>query len=249
MNKNEIEDKILAYYEGEAPIESIQDLLDINSYAKEVYDDYRLLYDDLDNIVEAEISEFGQANFKTWLNNQSSDQIGVEAKVLPFNYKKFLSIAAVGLAVLASIQFLMNNNAKQDKIAMDQEIRQLMVDKSSSERIKAINISTKSDEQSDETNIIALLIFTLENDKSSNVRLAAVEALADFVKNDEARSALITSLAKEIDGAVKVAAINALSNFNNSEIKETLKKVTQDKSNDKFVIDEAHIKLLSLDQH
>ena len=115
---------------------------------------------------------------------------------------------------------------------------------SSSERIKAIRVNYHSTVSDVIDAMIQVLINVLDEDESSNVRLAAVEALAKYIELDLVRAALIKRLSQEKDGGVKLSIITTLSQRQDQEVKSTLENIVNDDSQEKFVIDEAHMQLI-----
>ena len=249
MNESKIEDKIIAYFEGEITQQEMDALIKQYPEAQQVYDDFVLIYQGIEDIDEEEPPVANQARFDQWLESQKTGHSSGGGSVRYLFIKRLSGIAAIGILLLSAYLAFSPEKSNVDSYAINEEMKSFLESSSSSERIRAINVSADGAAIDNQAEIIALLSYTLENDPSSNVRLAAVEALADYVDHPEARTTLISALSKDRDGAVKVAAINALSNFNNQEVIETFEKITKDKSNDKFVIDEAHIKLLALDQY
>lgn len=84
----------------------------------------------------------------------------------------------------------------------------LLDDKSATERLKAVNIST--DMHSADTKITRALLRTLNNDPNVNVRLAAVEALIKHAAAPHVRQGLIASIAKQESPLVQAALADAM---------------------------------------
>jgi len=87
-------------------------------------------------------------------------------------------------------------------------VMNLMKEESASQRIKAINYTEEI--QQPNSNIIDVLINTLNSDKNSNVRLAAVYSLARFKDNEKVIDAFITTLNQQDDPMVQIVIINLL---------------------------------------
>lgn len=68
----------------------------------------------------------------------------------------------------------------------------LLEKESSRDRLKAVKISNKMTDVS--SPVIEALLHTLNNDDNVNVRLAAIEALADFAENPKVRKGLIDAI-------------------------------------------------------
>ena len=68
----------------------------------------------------------------------------------------------------------------------------LLEKESSRDRLKAVKISNKMTDASGP--VVEALLRTLNNDENINVRLAAIEALADFSQNPKVRKGLIDAI-------------------------------------------------------
>lgn len=84
----------------------------------------------------------------------------------------------------------------------------LLDDKSATERLKAVNIST--DIQSADTKMTQALLRTLNKDPNVNVRLAAVEALIKHASAPNVRSGLVASIGKQESPLVQAALADAM---------------------------------------
>lgn len=84
----------------------------------------------------------------------------------------------------------------------------LLDDKSATERLKAVNIST--DIQSVDSRITDALFRTLNNDPNVNVRLAAVEALVQHASAPMVREGLVASIQKQESPLVQAALADAM---------------------------------------
>ena len=84
----------------------------------------------------------------------------------------------------------------------------LLKNESASQRIQAVNYSEEL--SSPDSEIIEALINTLNSDKSTNVRLAAVYSLARFKTNNTVKDAFIESLNKQDDPMIQIVIINML---------------------------------------
>jgi len=74
-------------------------------------------------------------------------------------------------------------------------IKDILDHPSTSKRIRAVNLINKSDET--EEQIIKLLFLSLNHDKNSNVRMAAIDGLIKYSNNPDVREGLINAIAKQ----------------------------------------------------
>jgi hypothetical protein len=73
--------------------------------------------------------------------------------------------------------------------------------------------------------ILNVLIHTLNNDPSDNVKLAALESLGNFVSESYVKKSLIASLKIQTDPIIQIKLINILSNARVMAIEEELNRI------------------------
>jgi HEAT repeat protein len=88
----------------------------------------------------------------------------------------------------------------------------LLQQQSASERLKGVSWSYQVP-QSD-TEVLAALLQTVNQDASVNVRLAAVDALRQFRSSPVMRKGLVNSLAKQSSPLVQIGVIDLLVELN-----------------------------------
>jgi hypothetical protein len=76
--------------------------------------------------------------------------------------------------------------------------------------------------------VVDALVTTLNNDPSANVRLAALDGLARFYREDYVRKKLVASLKKQQDPLVQIALIELLTRMKESGILSELDKLVND---------------------
>lgn len=106
---------------------------------------------------------------------------------------------------------------------------------SSSERLKAVNIST--DISSADERIISALLKTLNSDPNVNVRLASIEALLRHVNNPAARQGLVESISKQESPQVQVALADAMLALQETRSVDDLKQLLEQEELDSNVRD------------
>lgn len=166
-------------------------------------------------------------------NAKSSIGASLKTWWAKLNYRRLgynLSYAVVGILVGAVGMYYLNQPAqpiekianKQDKNALaviqkklnkmeeDQKrlISSLLEEKSASERLRAVNLTSNISEV--DTKITKALLKTLNTDPNVNVRLTTVEALAQFATRPEVRTGLIKSIAKQESPLVQIALIDVM---------------------------------------
>ncbi|MEX0719221.1 MAG: hypothetical protein WD059_01050 [Balneolaceae bacterium] len=107
-----------------------------------------------------------------------------------------------------------NNNSEIEQLSAEmQNMRELMMvglleGASATERLKAVNISSKLPSADD--NAIRALLFTLNDDPSVNVRVQSIEALKRWGENEQVREGLVKSIIKQESPVVIVELADAM---------------------------------------
>lgn len=94
--------------------------------------------------------------------------------------------------------------------------------------------------------VVDALVETLNTDPSANVRLAALDGLTRFYRNNYVRKKLIASLKKQQDPLVQIAMINLLTQMRESGILAELDKIVHDENAGKAVKDCAYSGIIQL---
>ena len=103
----------------------------------------------------------------------------------------------------------------------------LLKEESSSYRIQGINYVEEMNYPDD--NVIAALFRTLNNDKSSNVRLAALYALGKFSYQKSVTDSLVSSLAMQTDPLLQITLINMLVDRREKSAVRLMKQIIDNK--------------------
>lgn len=115
---------------------------------------------------------------------------------------------------------------------------------SASRRLQGINASYEV--RSMDGEMINALIRTMNNDENTNVRLAAVEALSHFTKNNKVMNALIASMESQTDPLVQITLINLMVQLKEKGALQELQKIIKDEKTMQTVKDEAHMAVFKL---
>ncbi len=94
--------------------------------------------------------------------------------------------------------------------------------------------------------VVDALVETLNNDPSANVRLAALDGLAQFYRDSYVRKLLINSLKKQQDPVLQIALIELLTRMRESGILTELDKLINDDNTMKAVKDCAYSSIFRL---
>lgn len=252
---NNIEENIIQYFENEltaAERKALEKKVLENDLFRIEFEQYKSMYSSLDSFPSNPTPAQLKNNFESFLAQEKSKHNTSNPKSNSSNGSRLI-ITIVGALLIATISFMFFNNRadnqaiNQQMIAMNDNLKQLMQNESSSHRIKAVKLSAKLPESNQTA--ISLLLDALANDPSSNVRLSALEALEQHITNDKVRAAIYTSMAKENDQVVLITYINILSSSKEESAIDELTKITKDQSLDQFIKDEAHLGLFNLQEY
>ncbi len=96
------------------------------------------------------------------------------------------------------------------------------------------------------SDVVNALVNTLNSDPNANVRLAALDGLARFYREDNVRKTLVRSLKKQKEPVVQIALIELLTRMRASGIMTELEKLAADENNVKEVRDCAYSNMFRL---
>lgn len=136
------------------------------------------------------------------------------------NHNNYLSIGGLVIVILLLIAYVFRQGQQQSKIldetqqqlyAVKLTMNSLLNEQSSFSRIKAVNLTSEIEHFDPE--ITRALLYTVQNDKSKNVQLAALNAIEKFAEHEEVKTALITTLKNSDKPFVQIKIINILSSL------------------------------------
>lgn len=251
MNEQDlIREKLIDYIDGrlpEAEKGEIQRTLDENPAVREEYEQLRILLQGLEEELPGIPSQKLIGRFEDWLDGYRS-QARPESKSLFFS-TWFRLAASLLLLVLAGgggylIKSALDQRAEVAKLQKELAetkslvLNQLQDKQSASQRILGVYAANELHTADDE--IIKVLAKAMEEDPSSNVRMAALEALSRFYQDERVRTLLIGSLNRQTDPVVQIALIQWLVQMKEKSILQDLEKITRGNSPVKAVKDEAY---------
>ena len=154
--------------------------------------------------------------------------------------------ASVTILIIGLIAgYKLTSNANQEEILAlrkEMEVTKTLVlsslsNQSASSRINAVNASYQITAMDDD--IINALIQTMDTDENANVRLAAIDALSEFVDEEKVRLALIESLSTQDKPIVQIALINLMIQLKEGRAKKAFQQIIDDEASISVVKDEA----------
>ena len=147
-----------------------------------------------------------------------------------------------------------DNTAKEELAALRAQVNSmgqlvtysLLQQQSTSERMRTVlaTMELKSPDRKVLTDLVGSLVF----DPSINVRLSAVEALAQHADDSLVRAGVLSALPRETAPLVQVAMIELLATAGDQSAKPVFEKLSRDEAADRNVRDAARRALVALTQ-
>ena len=131
---------------------------------------------------------------------------------------------------------------KQEKTEMQTVATLSLIDnESASKRLQAVSYAKDFAQPNNE--ILSVLIAKMKNDKHTNVRLAAANALAKFAKNTMVRQALIKTLKTEENANMQIELIQILVDIEEKQVIPSMEKLLQNKETPNYIKDQIKLEL------
>ncbi len=229
--------------ENRKSFEELKDTIDLLQHDKELTPDSDLKLNFLDAL-EREI------------NQLTNDIEQKEAKVIGLRISNYWQIAAavslLAVGVLGGYWITTNNQNEEQLMALQKEIEatkkvvMMALDDKNSASQRMMGVNASYDLKNADEDIVEALIETMNTDDNVNVRLAAINALANFKSESSIRQALINSLKKQEDPIVQITLINLMVEMKEKGAIEELKEIIDDSTNIESVKDEAHMAVFKL---
>jgi hypothetical protein len=180
------------------------------------------------------------------MNDRFYQMLALERKVKSsFSWRRFflwpelaprLALASVTLLIGVGIGYLVrpatttDTHIVQEVAALKEMVMLSLLEKgSATERLKAVSLTEQMNAAS--TKVTGALLETLNHDENVNVRLAALEALKPYVRDNHVREELIRSIAKQDTPLVQVALAELMAAQHvKSSVKELKKIIDSDKT-------------------
>jgi HEAT repeat protein len=130
------------------------------------------------------------------------------------------------------------SSLEQQVIQMRQVLMTALINNDSpSDRIKAVHYAEQISQPSPQ--VTDILIKTLNNDPSVNVRLAAATALQQFATHQKVRTALAEALQQQSDPMLQIVLIKMLVQMHEQAVVPTLQQFSTDRETHEMVKKEA----------
>lgn len=254
MNRAYWESMMIDYLDDQLPTEKREELelaLQKQPELQLMFDEFQLLMSGMEKLESLEPSTQLDQKFYAFLEEEQQASPKSKRTQLKANYKMLFQVAAALALILmiAAVTILVSQQNKIDALAVEMKKKEdnmlaLLKAQSVSNRIKAVNISYKMSSPNDL--IISSLIKVMNTDKSSNVRLAAIEALHKFADDFKVKNALVESLHQQTDPSLQIVLINILVELKEESVIDQLESIINDAEVKEVVKDEAHLGLFKL---
>ena len=248
--QDRIREKLIEYIDGrlpEAEKTEIDRWLDENPAGREEYRQLKSLLQRLEEDVPEVPSGKLIRRYEDWLDGYQSQE-RPESKPLFFSTWFKIAASFVLLILAGGGGYLIKStlDQKTELARLQRELAetkqlvlsQLRDEQSASQRMMGVYAANELSTPDEE--IISVLAKAMEEDPSSNVRLAALEALSRFYQDERVRTLLIGSLNRQTDPVVQIALIQWLVQMKEKSILQDLEKITRGNSPVKAVKDEAY---------
>lgn len=202
----------------------------------------QLIDDNIKTVEMQQPSASLRANFLAALESEETEQGKQPVKQLPGKKVISLSIGGIVWRAAAAIIILFTGILIGNKMKLDtpqavaskadekqSKKRKILVnmldDESPSQRIEAVNYAEGI--AANDRNVINVLLNTLNNDKNTNVRVAAVYALEKFSADKVVLDSLCVSLSKQTEPIVQILLIDMLSAKKAVKAKKPIQDILQ----------------------
>ncbi len=256
MNKEKWEGTLIEYIDGKLDADTrskVEQELAANEEIRRTYEQLREVISAMDGSKSLDPG----ANLKNTFNKFLEAEVARQKPLRTISFVPTLYRLAAGVAlVMAGIgigNWINKNQQREDEmLALKKEVqatKQMMLvmmdnQQSASQRIQGVNVALKIEKADDD--VVRALVKVMNDDPSSNVRLAALDALSKFRDEPLVRKELIRSLALQKDPVVQIALIQLMVRMKEKGAAKSLEEIINDTESMKAVKDEAYSGLLKL---
>ncbi|MBI3218336.1 MAG: HEAT repeat domain-containing protein [Bacteroidetes bacterium] len=258
MEHKILESLLIDYIDGRldsAEAAKVDQLLKEDSHALQLFNQLKEVINQMKQANDLAPTSESRQKFLVALENEVQLESRKDAKHVFFSpYTLKIAAGFIMLMAIAGIGYWLNKtNEQQKQIARLQEqmdstknvmMAMIVNPQSASQRMQGVAVSYQIKKADDE--IVNALFDAMYNDPSTNVRLAALEALAKFSNQPNVKDGLIKSLSKQKDPMVQISLIQLLVDMKEKAVINELERISRDKEVLKAVKDEAYAGILRL---
>ena len=254
MERERLEGLLIDFIDGrltESERKEVKELISNDPNTRLLYEQLKQVTSVMDRSSEVTPTNRLSRSFQQMLMEEEAQLKAPKQKQIFFTPQVYRAAAAVFLIISGvAIGYYVNQyNTQQKELAelkqFKNETLAMMSDQNSaSQRMRGVNVALTIENADSE--IVSALINTLNKDKNTNVRLAALEALSKIHHEPKIRKALIASLTNQDDPIVQIALIQLMVKMKEKGVLKDLNKIIEDNDAIQPVKDEAHSGILKL---
>lgn len=256
MEREKLEALLIDYIDGNlstADTAIVNQLLIESNEAQQLHKELKEVMDLMDRSKTLEVLHSHETTFAS--NLKAELDIKKDVKVVRFQpaiLRVAAAIALVAIGVAGGFWINRNYQHEQELAALRKEMmetKQLMMamltnGQSASKRMQGVTVAMTISTADDE--VVKALADALTHDSNTNVRLAALEALSQFIDEPQVRRIIISSLSTQDDPMVQIALIQLLVKLKEKNVVNELEKIINDDKNIQAVKDEAYTGIIKL---
>lgn len=254
-----IQDKLIDYLENQLPSDQrleIETALAESEELRMELEELKTILNGIEAAPEFQPSDRLQNTFDQYLAQAKKENNGIEkeGKIIPLwsKYKNLIQLAAACVILLLGVGIGSKFSNGPERIAKVEtqleEIQKLIEHESVSQRIKGVNVSYNLPKGANENqDIIQVMIKTMNEDESSNVRLAALEALTRWTDQPIVKEALIQALLTQRDPAFQITLINTLVEIKEKRALPNMENLINDEETLDYIKGETQVGIFKLE--
>jgi anti-sigma factor RsiW len=256
MDREKLESQLIDYIDGKLPDgekAALEQQLSRDPEAFRLYEQLREVMKAMERSAALEPSTGMRSRFDRMLAEEMKQQpAGRQIFFRPAFYRAAAAIALVAAGIAGGYWISLQQRQNDELVALRKEMestKQLMQamlqnQSSASQRLQGVTVAMQMTAADDD--VVSALVRAMNEDQSSNVRLAALDALDHFSQEPEVRKALVSSLSTQTDPLVQIALIQLLVRMKEKSVVKELERMVEDETNLKAVKDEAYNGILKL---
>jgi HEAT repeats len=258
MEREKLEGLLIDFIDGrlnEGERKEVRELLNNDAEARNLYEQFKQVTSAMDRSSELTPSDKLYGSFQQMLKAEAAKEQAPKQRQVFFSPVMFRAAAAVALVMIGvTMGYYVNDYNTQKEIAraakeeadsLRREMFARMTDQNSaSQRMMGVNVALTYSRADSE--VVNALVKVLNEDKNTNVRLAALEALSNFHQEPIVRKELISALAKQDDPIVQIALIQLMVKMKEKGVLNDLNRIIEDSNTIKPVKDEAYSGIMKL---
>lgn len=258
MEREKLEGLLIDFIDGrlgESERKEVRELLSNDSEVQVLFEQLKQVTAAMDRSSEMNPSAKLHNSFQLMLKEEAARENAPKQRQVFFTPAVLRAAAAVLLVMVGAVAgyYINKYNVQQERLAelerQYQEQKREMLTKiedqnSASQRMRGVNVALEINRADDD--VVNALVKALNEDKNTNVRLAALDALSNFKDEPKVRKELIGALSKQTDPIVQIALIQLMVKMKEKGIINDLNKIIEESDAIKPVKDEAYSGILKL---